>query len=311
MVPRVLWPDGKRFAFTVFDDTDSATLENVRDVYAELSDLGFRTTKSCWVVQGDPRQGKFPGDTCDRLEYLQWLRELQAKGFEIGWHGPTWHGLPRAETIAALDRFAELFGHYPMTAANHTGSPIGLYWAESRLSGVLSSLYRVMTLGRNQGKYRGHIPGDANFWGDACKQRIAYYRNFVFQDINTLKACPIMPYYDAKRPFVNYWFASSNGRDIQTFSRCLSEENQDRLEAEGGLCIMYAHFAYGFTAGGRLDPRFRSLMKRLAAKGGWYAPVHVVLDHLREIRGRHEITGAERGRLERKWLCEKIWIGTV
>ena len=63
---RLQLPEGKRFVFTIFDDTDSATLENVRGVYALLADLGFRTTKSCWVVDGDRNQGKFPGDTCDR-----------------------------------------------------------------------------------------------------------------------------------------------------------------------------------------------------------------------------------------------------
>ena len=226
-------PEGKRFAFTIFDDTDSATLENVRDAYALLADLGFRTTKSCWVVEGDRRQGKFPGDTCDRPEYLQWLRELQGRGFEIAWHGPSWHGLPREQTIAALEKFCHLLGHYPKTAANHTGSPVGVYWAESRLSGILSSLYSLVTLGRNQGMYRGHVPGNPNFWGDVCKERITYYRNFVFQDVNTLKACPFMPYHDPNRPLVNYWFASSNGRDVETFNRCLSEANQDRLERRG------------------------------------------------------------------------------
>ena len=93
-----------------------------------------------------------------------------------------------------------------------------------------------------------------------------------------------MPYHDTKRPLVNYWFASSNGRDIQTFNRCLSEENQDRLEEEGGVCIMYAHFAFGFCEDGRVDPRFAALMRRLAKKNGWFVPVHQVLDHLRRSR---------------------------
>ena len=104
---RIKLPDGKRFAFTISDDTDSATLENVSGVYALLAELGFRTTKSCWVVDGDRSQGKFPGDTCDRAEYRQWLLELQAGGFEIGWHGPTWHGLsPRADHRRPGERFA-------------------------------------------------------------------------------------------------------------------------------------------------------------------------------------------------------------
>ena len=156
---RIVLPEGRRFAFTIFDDTDSATLENVCEVYSLLADLGFRTTKSCWMVDGDRSQGKFPGDTCDRREYRQWLLELQSQGFEIGWHGPTWHGLPRAQTIAALERFFQLFGYYPKTAANHTGSPVGVYWAESRLSGVLSGLYKLLTLGRNQGKVPRPHPG--------------------------------------------------------------------------------------------------------------------------------------------------------
>ena len=87
----IAWPEGKRFAFSIFDDTDMATLENVGGVYAFLGDAGFRTTKSCWVFRGDPRQGKFPGDTLDDAPYRRWLLDLQAKGFEIGWHGATWH----------------------------------------------------------------------------------------------------------------------------------------------------------------------------------------------------------------------------
>ncbi len=49
MKTSVNWPEGKQFAFSVFDDTDLATFENVSGVYALLKDCGFRTTKSCWV----------------------------------------------------------------------------------------------------------------------------------------------------------------------------------------------------------------------------------------------------------------------
>lgn len=50
--PHIPWPDGKRFAFTIFDDTDHQTLENVPPVYDFLSDLGLRTTKSVWPLKG-------------------------------------------------------------------------------------------------------------------------------------------------------------------------------------------------------------------------------------------------------------------
>lgn len=33
---RIDWPDGKAFAFTIFDDTDFPTLDNVGPVYALL-----------------------------------------------------------------------------------------------------------------------------------------------------------------------------------------------------------------------------------------------------------------------------------
>jgi hypothetical protein len=52
MSGRIQWPDGKDFAFTIFDDTDRSTFATVRDVYAFLSDCGFRTTKSVWPVGG-------------------------------------------------------------------------------------------------------------------------------------------------------------------------------------------------------------------------------------------------------------------
>ena len=51
MSERIRWPDGKDFAFTIFDDTDCATYATVRDVYAFLRDCGLRTTKSVWPVR--------------------------------------------------------------------------------------------------------------------------------------------------------------------------------------------------------------------------------------------------------------------
>ena len=35
----VSFPDGKDFAFTIFDDTDGSTIENVKPVYDYLYDL--------------------------------------------------------------------------------------------------------------------------------------------------------------------------------------------------------------------------------------------------------------------------------
>jgi hypothetical protein len=310
MSKKTIWPDGKRFAFTVVDDTDDVTVEKAKGVYDFLADCGLRTTKTTWVVGGDPSRGKWAGQTCADPDYLQWLLDLERKGFEIGLHNCTWHGLPREEIEAALNKFADIFGYDPPVATNHTGVEDAMYWAGARLSGWRVPLYNLLTLLRNRGKHRGEIEGNPYFWGDFCRARIKYYRNFVFRDINTLKACPSMPYHDAKRPYVNYWFASSDGARCDRFVKCLSEEAQDRLEEEGGACIMYTHFARGFLENGKLIPRFQTLMRRLAQKNGWFVPAGTLLDHLSEVNGRHKISDIERRRLECKWFWEKIFIGT-
>jgi hypothetical protein len=309
MSGKIHWPDGKDFAFTIFDDTDCSTFATVRDVYALLRDCGFRTTKSVWPVRGQqtPING---GDTCDEPEYLAWIVKLQSMGFEIGYHMTTYHSSLREETIAGLEKFARLFGQYPTTMANHVGCTENIYWGSARVSGVHQVMYNLLTLYRNNKQFRGHIAGDAHFWGDICKAKVKYVRNFVFPEINTLKACPYMPYHDTKRPFVNYWYSSSEGATITSFNSMLSEKNQDILEEEHGACIMYTHFGKGFY-NGRVDTQFQLLMKRLSKKNGWFVPVSTLLDYIVKTCGHHHITDKERRRLERKWLLSKVATGTT
>jgi hypothetical protein len=311
MTSPTAWPEGKQFAFTIFDDTDNATLENVALVYGFLEKCGLRTTKSVWVLEGDPQRGKHPGQTCADPKYLQWILDLQAKGFEIGFHNCTWHGVPREAIRAALDKFAELFGHNPTTAANHSGVEEGIYWGDARLTGWVKFAYNLLTRFHNHLNYRGHIEDDDYYWGDLCVERVKYYRNFVFKEINTLGACPWMPYHDPLRPFVNFWYASSDGHDIHAMNHCISENAQDLLEEEGGACIMYTHFASGFQQHGVLDSTFQRLMQRLAKKNGWFVPVATLLDHLGNRNGQHVLTASERRSLEWKWLREKILTGTT
>jgi hypothetical protein len=309
MGARITWPDGKAFAFTIFDDPDNQTLDNGRPVYDFLGARGFRTTKAVWPLAGTER-GSHPGTTCEDPAYRAWVRELKAQGFEPALHNVTYHTSARAETLRGLERFAELFGEYPRALANHTGCRESIYWGNDRLSGVRERLYNALLRGKNRGRFQGHVEGSPLFWGDACQRTITYVRNFVFGDVNTLRVCPYMPYHDRNRPFVNYWFASAEGAEVSTFTATLSEANQDRLVAEGGACIIYTHLAAGFCDGGRLHARFRSLMERLSHLNGWFVPVSTLLDHLRQVNGRHEISDRERHRLEARWLWEKVWRGT-
>jgi len=304
----MLWPGNRSFVFTIFDDTDRATLDNVSEVYRFLADLGLHTTKSVWPIRGT-EQGNCSGQTCEDKGYLDWLLRLREQGFEIGYHMATWHTSSRSRTALALTRFEKLFGQPPVSMANHSDCRENIYWGAARVSGAVRFVYNLGTRFRYADRFRGHVEGDLLFWGDICKSKIRYCRNFVFGNINTLTDCPSMPFHDPDRPYVNYWFASSDGHDIRAFNHCLSEANQDRLEAEGGICIMYTHFACGFLDNGRLQPEFRRLMERLARKNGWFVPVSTALDYLRGRNGGHNITAAERSRLEQRWLLYKLTSG--
>jgi hypothetical protein len=306
----VLWPDGKKFAFTAFDDTDSQTLAAGSEVYALLRDLGFRTTKSVWPIRptGTPSDH---GATCDDPQYLAWAQELQRQGFEIGFHAATAHTSPRADTVRALEAFKQYFGHYPAAISNHYFSSEGVYLGDARLTGANRAVYNLLTRFRNRNRFRGHVEGDPLFWGDLCRDKIRYVRQFAFAEINTLKACPYMPYHDPARPYVNSWYASTEGPNCGRYVEALSEANQERLEAEGGACIMYVHFAHGFCENGRLDPRFRALMERLARRPGWFAPVTETLDCIQAQRGPLTLTAPERNALERRWLAHKIFYGVA
>ncbi len=301
----LLWPDGKAFAFTIFDDTDLQTRDNGPPVYEFLRDIGLRTTKSVWTLAGT-ESAPLAGTTCADAEYAGWVQALQDQGFEIASHGATYHTSTRERTIAGIERFVELFGHPPRSHANHSTNREGIYWGAARLTGLRRRAYALVNRARGRPTFAGHTPGSELFWGDVCRDRITYVRNFVFPDIDTLAACPYMPYHDPRRPFVNRWFAASNGPDVDTFVATIDESSQDRLAHEGGACIMYTHLACGFTDGGILHPRFRSLMERLSGKNGWFVPVGTLLDHLEARRGPHHLSGAERRELEVRWLRQKV-----
>jgi hypothetical protein len=276
-------------------------------VYDFLYDLGVITTKSVWPTLGasTPIVG---GTTCADPDYLAWTLQLQKRGFEIALHNATYHTSTRQGAIEGLARFREYFGAYPNIQVNHAGCRENIYWGDARVTGVNRLFYNLFTRFRSRGRFQGTDPSSDLFWGDMLKQHVQYVRNFVFAEINTLKVCPFMPYYDPLRPFVNYWFASSEGADCESFCRTICEANQDRLESEGGGCIMYTHFGKDFSDNGKLNEIFRRLMERLSKKNGWFVPVSTMLDFLRRQRGHRDITPRQRRRLERRWLWEKVFV---
>lgn len=308
----ITWPEGKRFAFTIFDDADEDRFSNTKPVYDFLAELGFRTTKSCWLEAGEPDQ-PLGGECCENLDYLKWLIDLQEQGFEIGWHNARDSSSTREVTDRCLRRFKLYFGYSPKTMSNHLNNQENLYWGADRLDHIYRWIYRLGNFRAvMRDSFEGHNDLSPYFWGDLCRRNVQYCRNFVFPQMNTLKCCPSMPYHDERRPFVPWWYASSEGNSVGEFVHTIREEEQDRLEEEGGACIMYAHLAKDFHSNGRLNDRFESLIRRLAAKGGWYVPVGVLLDFLKsQPGGGEDLNSKERNRLQLAWLKTKLLKGAT
>lgn len=304
-----LWPSGKTFAFTIFDDPDGDTAAARRHVYPLLIELGFKTTKAVWPI-GPLRERNSNGETCADPEYLEDAQALQSRGFEIAYHCAAPHSCTRDEVILSLELFRKYFGGDPASMANHYNAD-AIYWGQARLTGAARrGIYNMLTRGENKNRFCGQIEGNPHFWGDICRERIRYCRNLVYREINTLRACPWMPYHDPDRPYVRAWFSSTEGADRSSFVRMFNEANQDRLEAEGGLCIMYTHFGKGFVQNGRLDSRFTELMKRFSRKNGWFVPLNTILDHLSQRSPARVIAPSQRSDLEWRWLLSKCFHGT-
>ncbi|HEY2824996.1 MAG TPA: hypothetical protein VGI83_05575, partial [Gemmatimonadales bacterium] len=201
------FPDGRRFAFTIIDDTDVATVSNVAPVYRYLAELGMRVTKTVWPVscpEGSPDFGT--SETLDNEAYLAFVRDLAAQGFEIAFHGATMESSPRERTRRALQRFGDCFGAPPRVHANHAYNRENLYWGTARLDdSVVRHFYRL-TNGKPRDHYQGSEPQSPWWWGDLAQASLTYVRNLTFGELNLRHVNPSMPYHDPRRPLVPWWF---------------------------------------------------------------------------------------------------------
>lgn len=314
---KIIWPDGKKFAFTIVDDTDKTTLENGPVVYDFLNSIGIRSTKTVWIYNGEVRDDNIDiiGDTCENPGYLQWVQSLQKKGFEIALHNMSWSNSKRERIINGMELFRNYFGNYPKILIQHndTIENESIYWGRQRLSFPINLFFDVLTLIKPKSLksniYKGINKSSPFFWGDICKEKIKYVRNFIFSDINTIKVCPSMPYHDASKPYVNKWFASTEAPDVNSFNKVLSKDNIDRLEKENGCCIIYTHFGKNFVKDKTLNSDFVNNMKELVKRNGWFTPASEILDYIEAYNKTKNISRYSRFVLEAKWLSHKIKVG--
>ena len=125
-------------------------------------------------------------------------------------------------------------------------------------------------------------------------------------ETNLLRVNPTMPYRDPKKTFVNYWFSSCEGADVNSFNQLLSSRNQESLEREGGVCIIYTHFADGFVKDGKVNPKTEELLTELSRRNGWFVPVSTLLDHLLSRQTREILPYRERVNMELRWFLAKV-----
>jgi hypothetical protein len=300
-------PEGRRFAFTIIDDTDVATVANVKPFYDLLYDLGMRATKTVWPV-GCPEGSRSFGtsETLDDANYREFCLALQERGFELTWHGATMESSERERTISSLERFRETFGSYPRIHVNHAMNRENLYWGSSRVDNWLLQRLFARVTGQSGSYFRGHVEGSSHWWGDLCAQHISYARNLTFNGINTTKFNPSMPYHDAHRPLVRWWFSASDAEGVSEFNSLLHPRNQEQLEAEGGVCIIATHLAKGYVQDGAVHPVTRQRLTELSKRDGWFPTVGQLLDWLREQRGTDSIPDSEWRAMQWRWARDLV-----
>lgn len=300
-------PGNKDFVFTIFDDTDVSTLGNIKPVYDYLSELGILTTKSVWPLRSEVMESDFAGSqTLEDEEYADYIKELSGRGFEIAFHGASMESSPRERTLEALDYFHKRLDFYPRSYACHAGNRENMYWGEERFCfGIFRQLYRILN---NKGKnyYCGDKVGSAFYWADICYKHIDYVRTFTYSDINLFNVGRKLPYSTKLRPFLKSCFFTCETNNVEEFNELLCIKNQEKLEREGGVCIVTTHFGKGFVKNDSLHPVTKELLLGLSKRNGQFAPVCVVLDLLRSERGDDVINNFDLFKLELKWFFHLI-----
>jgi len=298
------WPNNKKFAFTIIDDTDYSFVDNIEPIYSLLDGCGIKTTKTTWVY---PPRDHFKGHCLEDEHYQNFIRKLQSTGVEIAFHGAGSGEFTREEIIEGIEDFKRIVGYYPKIHINHGWNPDNIYWGDKRFIFPLSNIVRLF-YGKDK-KFFGDKIGEQCFWGDICKDKIKYIRNHVFSDINTEKCDRQMPYRSRKKDtFSNYWFSSSDGDTVKEANRILSKENIDQLEEVEGFCILYTHFGCDFVdSNGQVNKTFESNIRYLSQKEGWFVPAGMLLDYLLENKTTREYASyTHLARLDIKWVIDKI-----
>lgn len=275
-----------KFYFSIIDDTDDATYENIKPVYDFLYDKDIFITKTVWVY---PVLDKYSsGDCLERQEYADYIKLLSSRGYEIGLHnvGSADYDSPytRDKILEGIERFHDILGIYPTICVNHSYNPDSIYGGYKRFNFPFSFLVRKLypQYGRT---FYGEVEGSKYFWGDKYKELFKYSRNHECGNINTIAYDKYMPYIDHKRDkYANYWYSATFAPNPQVFNYVVTPHSIRHLENVGGCCIIFTHLGY-YYKNGQLDSGFVERINMLAENpNGIYLPVTKTLDAIAENR---------------------------
>lgn len=304
MSRKINWPDGHDFAFTVVDDTDGATVKNIKPVYDYLYKKGIITTKTCWAFP--PKDDRYTGDSLQNESYKSFLLDLKQKGYEIGFHNAGSGGFTREETLKGFELFKSTFGEYPSLHINHSNNIENLYWGYKRFTGLIKLIYKL----KSKRHYLGDEKNSEYFWGDFAKEHIKYIRNRTFNTLDTLKEDKRIVYKEkGKEEYANYFFSSSDGMRLAQFLKLLKKENVDSLVKNHGCAIVYTHFAYDFVDENEvLSEEFKRRIDYLASKNGWFVPAGQLLDYVLKDK-EYSPSVFYQNMLDIKWFAERLFKG--
>jgi hypothetical protein len=305
---KVNWPNGKKFAFSIIDDTDVSSYERIKPIYDLLEELGLRTTKTVWIAKSkQPSKNFYRSQTMEDKAYAALVQRLNEKGFEIAMHGASMESSQRTDIEEAIEKFRDYFGRYPKMHINHAENNDNLYWGVERFDSIILRVCYKLFDRNEKRQYSGHDEKSPYFWGDLCEKYIKYVRNFSYGDINLLKINPSMPYHNERCRYVNLWFSSVDAFEPWIFNEKIKPDNVDLLEKEGGVCILSTHFGKYFVENGALNAGTNRVLTELARRKGWFVPASEILDYLYEVGQKGKIGRRELWEIQYKWLLYKTF----